>query len=111
MVEQGSHILRHGRGVIGCRIIELARSAMPSIVERHDAPAGLYQRRNPFWVDPIYVGRRRKTVHEHDRLALPFIKKCNFDPVVPKPPHRPNGQGLFLGFYGRTLSMRWDAPH
>src|SRR5438270_7175378 len=68
MVEQGSHILRHARGVIGCWIIELARSAMASIVERDDAPARLYQRRNPLWIDPIYVGRRRKTVHEHDRL-------------------------------------------
>src|SRR5262249_62100555 len=78
MIEQGSHILRHARAVIVCWIIELARGTVSSIVERDDAPAGLYQRRNPAGIDPIHMGRGCKTVHENDRLALPLIKKCDF---------------------------------
>src|SRR5262249_60416867 len=96
MIEQGSHILRHARAVIVCWIIELARGTMSSIVERDDAPAGLYQRRNPAGIDPIHMGRGCKTVHENDRLALPLIKKCDLDLVVREPPHRPKGHGLLL---------------
>src|SRR5215813_1590867 len=111
MIEQGSQILRHARAVIGCWIIKLARCTMPSIVERDDASACLYQRRNPARIDPIHVGRRCKPVHEHDRLTLPLIKKCDFDPVARKPPHRPKGHGLLPGAPGQAFSMRCDAAH
>ena len=40
MIEQRPHVVRHEGAVIGGRIVELARGAVPAIVERDDAPAG-----------------------------------------------------------------------
>ena len=37
MIEERAHVLRHDRAVIGGRLIELGRLAVPAIVERDDA--------------------------------------------------------------------------
>src|SRR5262245_32596973 len=87
MIEQCAYILGHTSAVVGGRIIELARPAMTPIVERDDASSDLRQRRNPAGIDPIHVRSRSKTMHENDRLTLPFIEKCNFHAVVLKTLH------------------------
>src|SRR5215471_7929477 len=61
MIEQGAYVLGHAGAMIGRRIIELARGAVPAIVERDDAPAGRGQRRNPAGKDPVHLGGRSKT--------------------------------------------------
>jgi hypothetical protein len=43
------------------------------------------------------VRSRSKTVHEDDRLAFPFIEKCDFHAVVLKTLHIRNAHILFLG--------------
>src|SRR5262249_44666510 len=77
-----SHILGHDRAVIGGGVIELARRAMAAIVECDSAAPGLAQRRHPARRDPIDLFVRRKAVHEHDWLALPFVKESDLHAVM-----------------------------
>ena len=40
MIEQRAHVVGHQGAVVGGRVVELGRSAMPAVVERDGAPAG-----------------------------------------------------------------------
>ena len=87
MIQQRPHVLGHPGAVIRGRVVELARAAVPAIVERDDASAGLDQRRHPAGINPVHLRRRGKAVHEHDRVARPFIEKRDVDAVVGKALH------------------------
>ncbi len=55
---------------------------MAAIVERDGAPAGAGQRRDPAGMQPVHLLGRGKAVHQHDRLALPFVEIGDLDAVV-----------------------------
>ena len=40
MIEKREDVVRHAGAVIGGRVVELAGSAVPAIIERDDAPPG-----------------------------------------------------------------------
>ncbi len=87
MIDERAHVIGHASAVIGGRIVELARGAVSAVVERDDATAGLGQRRDPAGMDPVHLRRRREAVHEHDRLALPFVEERDVDAVMPEALH------------------------
>jgi hypothetical protein len=45
-------------------------------------------------------------VHEDDRIALPFIEKCDFHAVVPKTLHVRTAQSLVLRPRGGIVAGR-----
>src|SRR2546425_1075194 len=75
-------------------------SSACAIVERDHAPPSVGQRRNPARIDPIHLGGRSETVHEDDRIALPFIEKRDFHALVLKTLHVRTAQSLVLGPHG-----------
>ena len=87
MIDERAHVIGHACAVIGGGIVELGRGAVAAIVERDDAPAGLGQRRDPAGMNPVHLRGRGEAVHEHDRLALPFVEECDVDAVVPEALH------------------------
>jgi len=50
--------------------------------ERNNAPPCAVECADPTGLDPIHFLCRRKTVHEHNRLALPFVEKIDLDRPV-----------------------------
>lgn len=79
VVEQRADISGHDRTVIGRRIVELCRRAVPAIVEGNCTAAGARERRHPAGLNPVHFLRGRKAVDEHERLAASFIKISDLD--------------------------------
>src|SRR5665213_1926718 len=55
---------------------------MPAIVERDGAPTGAGERAYPARIEPVRFLGGGKTVHQHDRLALPLVEIGDFHITV-----------------------------
>ena len=87
MIEQRTHIVRHGGAVISGRVVQLAGRAVPAIVERNHAPAIARQRRHPTGVQPIHLLGGGKAVHQHNRIAVTLIEISDLDTAICKARH------------------------
>src|SRR5262249_4689017 len=87
MIDESDDVIGHAGAVVGGWGVELGRGAVPAIVERDDAAAGAGESRNPAGMNPVHLGGRGKTVHEHDGRALTLIEKGDFDAVVSETLH------------------------
>ena len=87
MIEEGADILGHERAVVGGRLVKLGRLAMAAIVEGDDTASGARERCHPAGKNPIHLLGGGKAVHEHDWLALAFVEKGDFHPVMREARH------------------------
>src|SRR5690349_17006466 len=97
MVEQRAHILGHDRAVIGGRVVQLAGRAVTAIIERDRATPGASECRYPAGHHPIDLLIGGEAMHEHNRLALPFIQEGDVDPLMLK------------SWHARTIRSRWQG--
>src|SRR5690242_1064842 len=70
--------------MIGRRVVKLAGGAVAAIVERDGATPCAREGRYPARRDPIDLFVRGEAVHEHNRLALPFIQKGDVEALMLK---------------------------
>ena len=82
MIDQRTHVLGHDGGVIGGRIVQLARGAVAADIERDHPPAGLGQTGHPSGMHPVYRRVGGKAVDQDDRLAFALVEKRDLDPIV-----------------------------
>src|SRR5690242_3018777 len=87
MVQQRTNVIGHCGAMICGRIVQFTGLTMSAIVERDHASIGSCQRRDPARLDPVHFFGGRKSVHEHNRVALTLIEIGDFDLAVLEPGH------------------------
>ena len=90
MIEQSANIFRHGSAVIAGRVVELARRAMPAVIERDRAPTSTRERSDPAGMHPVHLLVGGEAVHQHNRLALALVEIA-----ISTAPFRKLGMGRF----------------
>jgi len=58
-----------------------------AVVKRDDAAAGALERREPAGLHPVHLLRGSKSVHQHDRRALPLVEEGNIYGTMMKNRH------------------------
>ena len=82
MLDQRRNVACHDVGVIVRRIVQLARLAVPAIVERDHPAAVAPQRRGPAGHHPVHLLVGGKAVHQDDRIALAFVEIRDLDVTI-----------------------------